>query len=262
MLSEQAVSLPRGSSQTVHRGGDGPPLLWLHGLGGVEPAGPLLEGLIGAGRTVIAPVAPGFADLAELAEIDDVHDLAIHYDDLLDALGLERAAVAGHSFGAMLAAEIAAHYPRRVEQLVLVSPLGLWNDEYPVADLFALTASEMPELLFADPASSAAAGVAAAEGDVEALVALAQSMTTAAKFLWPIPDRGLARRLPRITAPTLVLFGAEDRFVPPRYADDFAAAIPGTRSKLIDGAGHMLPVERPDEVLAAVGEFLGAGATA
>ena len=256
MFSEQTVELPRGLSQLVYRGGDGPPLLWLHGLGGVDRSHPLLEGLAER-HTVFAPLAPGFSNLGELDELDDVHDLAMHYDDLLDVLGLEHAVVAGHSFGAMLAAELAAHYPRRVTALVLISPVGLWNDAYPVADLFALTPSEMPALLYADPSKAPSAPTSAGSApDIEGIIALAQSLTTVAKFLWPIPERGLARRLARISAPTLILFGEDDAVVPPRYAEDFVAAIPGASSKLIAGAGHMVASESPYEVLAAIGGFL------
>jgi pimeloyl-ACP methyl ester carboxylesterase len=255
-LVERTVELPGGASQFVYAAGDGPPLLWLHGIGGIEPSHPLLAHLTER-RTVLAPLAPGFSDLGELAEIDDMHDLAIYYDDLLDALGLDQVMVAGHSFGAMLAAELAAHYPKRIARLVLISPFGLWNDAYPVADLFAHTATQMPALLYADP-SKAPATTAGSDGnvDIEGLVALAQSTTTVAKFMWPIPDRGLTRRLRRITAPTLIVFGEADAFVPPRYAEDFVAGIPNASSQVIPGAGHMVPAEAPAAVAAAIGDFL------
>jgi pimeloyl-ACP methyl ester carboxylesterase len=255
-LNERALQVADGARQLVYEGGEGPPLLWLHGIGGIDPGRPLLERLTER-HTVLAPLAPGFSDLAELSEIDDVHDLAMYYDDLLDALSLDQVAVAGHSFGAMIAAELAAHYPKRVTQLVLISPFGLWNDAYPVADLFRYTVSQMPDLLYANPANApATASANGGEVDVEALVAVAQSMTTIAKFMWPIPDRGLARRLRRITAPTLVVFGEADAFVPPRYADDFVAAIGDSSSTLIAGSGHMAPAEDPDAVLAAIDGFL------
>jgi pimeloyl-ACP methyl ester carboxylesterase len=255
-LNERQVGLAGGARQLVFEGGEGPPLLWLHGIGGIDPVQSLL-GTLAQRHRVIAPLAPGWDDLAELSEIDDVHDLAIHYDDLLDALSLDRVAVAGHSFGAMLAAELASHYPKRVTRLVLISPFGLWNDAYPVADLFALTASEMPGLLYANPAKAPATIAAnGAEADIEALVGFAQSMTTVAKFMWPIPERGLARRLRRISAPTLVVFGEQDAFVPPRYAQDFVAAIPNACSKLIGGAGHMAPAEQAGAVVAAIEGFL------
>jgi pimeloyl-ACP methyl ester carboxylesterase len=258
VLSERLLELPRHPEPLVYEGGDGPPLVWFHGLGGVDPADPVLNGL--AERfAVSAPLTPGFRDLGELDQIDDIHDLAIYYDDLLDALGVEQAVIAGHSFGAMVAAEVAAHYPHRASQVVLVSPFGLWDDARPVADLFALTAGQMPDLLYVDPSKAPSAPDSPdGQPDIEALVALAQSMTTLAKFMWPIPERGLARRLPRITAPALVVYGAQDRFVPVSYADDFVSALGSASSTLVEGAGHMVTIEAPDQVLSVIDEFLGA----
>jgi pimeloyl-ACP methyl ester carboxylesterase len=243
------LALQGGRKQVIYRAGDGPPLVWLHSLYGVEPDKPVILALA-RHFAVYAPLAPGFADLDELGNIRDIHDLALHYDDTFEALGLRGVVVAGHSFGAMIAAEIAAHAPARVGRLILLSALGLWNDVYPVTDLFAVPAAEVPQLLYADPPPSAE------KQDVEASIALIRGMTTVARFLWPIPDRGLSRRLYRVTAPTLIVHGAEDRFVPARYADDFAALLPNASREIIAGAGHMLTVEALDQTLTAIQNFL------
>lgn len=255
-LEKRSLSLPSGRTQVIFEGGDGPALVWLHGLGGVEAADPLLEALA-RDHHVIAPLAPGFNDLEELEGLDSFHDLSLHYDDVLQALGLEAVTLAGESFGGMTAAELAAHYPRRVSRLVLVAPLGLWKDELPVTDLFAVPYTELPELLFADPSRASSTGVSAGTEDVEALVRLAQGMTTVAKFVWPIPDKGLRGRLYRITAPTLVLYGADDAIAPAAYAGEFAQAISGAEAVVIPGAGHMVAWDRPAEAVAAVQRFLG-----
>jgi len=248
MMQSETIALSGDRKQVVYRAGQGPPLVWLHSLYGVEADTAIIEAL--AGRfAVYAPLAPGFADLQELDSIRDIHDLALHYDDTLEALELASPIVAGHSFGAMIGAELAAHVPYRVSRLVLASPLGLWNDAQPVADLFAIPAAQMPTLLYAD---SAHAPGTAAKPDVESIVALAQGMTTVARFLWPIPDRGLSRRLHRVRAPTIVIHGALDRFVPPEYADEFAARIPDASRQLIPGAGHMIFVEAFDASIAAM----------
>jgi pimeloyl-ACP methyl ester carboxylesterase len=147
----------------------------------------------------------------------------------------------------MLAAELAAHYPTRVSRLVLLSPLGLWNDRYPVADLFGLPASEVPKLLYADPARAPSSGNS--KPDVDTVIALTRGMTTVARFLWPIPDRGLARRLRRVRAPTLIIHGEQDRFVPVDYVDDFLRLLPDANRVIIPGAGHMLLAEALDQVI-------------
>jgi pimeloyl-ACP methyl ester carboxylesterase len=252
MLTPDTIELTRGRKQVVYRGGQGPPLVWLHAADGIGDEHPLLDALAES-HSIVAPLAPGFADLDELQHVANVHELAMHYDDLLRALDLDGATVVGHSFGGMLGAELAAHYPDRVHQLVLIAPVGLWNDEYPVADIFAVPLPELPMLLFADPPPPPDPN---AEPDIEAVVGLTRGLATVASFLFPLPDAGLARRLDRISARTLVVFGEEDALVPARYADDFVAGIQGASKVIIPGAGHMVPVERTDEVLAAIEGFL------
>jgi pimeloyl-ACP methyl ester carboxylesterase len=251
-MRPETIRLGGNRQSVIYRGGDGPPLVWLHSLYGVEADAPVIDRL-SERYAVVAPLAPGFADLDELERLRDIHDLALHYDDLLEALQLEHVVAAGHSFGAMIAAELAAHVPNRVSRLVLLSPLGLWHDDYPVADLFGVPPADVPGLLYADPARAPGSGP---QPDVESVIALARGMTTVARFLWPIPDRGLARRLYRVRAPTLVVHGAEDRFVPAAYADDFVALLPNASREIIPAAGHMLTVEALDQTLAVVDRFL------
>ena len=136
-LEQRTCELPGGRSQVVFVAGDGPPLVWLHGINGPEADAAIILAL-SERYQVLAPLAPGFANLDELHELRDIHDLALHYDDVLDALRIEQAVLAGLSFGAMIAAEYAAHYPKRVSRLILISPVGLWNDAYPVADLWSV----------------------------------------------------------------------------------------------------------------------------
>jgi pimeloyl-ACP methyl ester carboxylesterase len=79
----------------------------------------------------------------------------------------------------------------------------------------------------------------------------------AGKILFPIPNRRLAKRLYRLTAETLVLWGAADRLMVPAYAERWKSLIPTARVQTIDGAGHMLPYEQPEAFVRAVGGFLG-----
>jgi pimeloyl-ACP methyl ester carboxylesterase len=252
MLTESRVDLPGSRHAVVYRAGDGPPLVWFHSLYGVEPDAPVIEKLA-EHHEVIAPLAPGFTELEELDDIRDIHDLALHYDDIFAALDLAHVPVAGHSFGAMCAAELVAHAPYRASRLTLLSPLGLWNDNYPVPDLFGLPQPEVPTLLYAHPEN--APGTQNAQRDLETTLALVRGMATVARFLWPIPDRGLSRRLRRITAPTLIVHGERDRFVPVEYADDFVRQLPNAEKRIIPGAGHMLTVEALDETIDAILQF-------
>jgi pimeloyl-ACP methyl ester carboxylesterase len=248
-----------GTGRVLERG-SGEPVIYLHGLTGIGESDPFLSALA-ARSSVIAPVAPGFDDPNDLALLDDVHDLAMHYEDVLDARGLERVALVGHSFGGMIAAELASHYPARVSKLALIAPLGLWDDELRDGDLLGHSVPEMPDLLWADPNSEIAVAASAADlepaAQVERLIAMMQGFAAAAKFIWPLPDKGLTKRLHRITAETLVVWGSGDRVVSPEYAPRFAAAIPSARSTVLEGAGHLATYERPVELAQLIGDFFG-----
>lgn len=266
MLTSERITIPGDRDVEVLRGGSGDPLVYFHAAGGVAPGDPFLASL-SERWSVVAPVHPGFNDLAELDEIRDIHDLALYYDDLFDALGLDGAWVVAHSLGGMFAAELAAHVPHRVAKLVLAAPVGLWNDEYPVTDLFIHFPRDVQNIMWADPESAAAqelaaAAMAAADGaasenpQLAMIISMLQGLAAAGKFMWPLPDKGLARRLRRVKAQTLVVWGADDKLAPARYAADFVAGLADARAEVLEGAGHMVVYERRDEVLGLLESFL------
>jgi pimeloyl-ACP methyl ester carboxylesterase len=257
MFQSEIVRLPGGREVQVYRAGQGPTIVWFHGPHGVRKNDPVIAELAKR-HTVIAPVAPGFNNVDELDDIRDVHDLALYYDDLLESLGLDGVSLVGNSFGAMIAAELAAHVPKRVARLVLISPFGLWRDDHPVADLFARPYATIDSILWkTGEASPAMTDPANFPNDpVEKAVTIVQAMTSVAKFIWPIPDKGLRRRLHRVSAKTLVVFGADDAFVPAIYADEFAVAIPGARKAVIPDAAHMVAYEKTPEVMRLIEQQL------
>ncbi len=259
-MKSETITLSNHRTWQVYSGGAGPALLWLHGVRGVDADDPMLAALEKRYR-ITAPVAPGFNGLDELSQIDNIHELALDYDDLIEGLGLDHVTLVGHSFGAMIAAEIAAHFPHRVSRLVLLAPFGLWNEAYPVADIFAYPAAQFDDILWHDrKARDAFAKPAVDEADIKAaadqMIKVAQSLTAVTKFVWPIPDRGLRRRLPRIGCPTLAVFGARDEIVSARYADDFKSGLRNAQTAVVADAGHMLPYERPQQVIALIDRFL------
>ena len=82
-------------------------------------------------------------------------------------------------------------------------------------------------------------------------------MGVSGKFWWPIPDRGLSRRIHRITAPTLVVWGEADKLIDPAYAADFERLIPNAKAEVLTDAAHLPQLERLDVVGPMVKEFLG-----
>jgi pimeloyl-ACP methyl ester carboxylesterase len=247
------VHLPSGLVADVLVKGSGTPLLFLHpAQGRVWSA--FLDSLAQS-HAVYAPLTPGADEPDELMSFDGFSDLALYYDDLLRALGIDEAIVVGHAFGGMAAAEFAAHCPNRVSALILMDALGLWIDETPVADVHTTHPTALAGLLFADPDSDAAKSVLQKPTPRDRLE-YQLVMGAACHFYWPIPDRDLKRRLYRIAAPTLLVWGADDRVVPPAYADAFAERIRGARKVLIHGAGHFPHLEKTAEVMRAVTSFV------
>ncbi len=88
------------------------------------------------------------------------------------------------------------------------------------------------------------------------MVGNARRLGTAGKILFPIPNRRLSKRLYRLTAPLLLLWGAQDRLIPPLYAKAWSELVPRAHTVLIEDAGHMLPIERPAALADALVSFL------
>jgi pimeloyl-ACP methyl ester carboxylesterase len=242
-------------------GGDGPPLVYLHGPFGPDPWEGYLADLARTHR-VFAPAHPGGRDPADLERLDNVADLLLYYDDLLDAMGLDEVVLVGHSFGGMVAAEFAATFRPRLRKLVLIDPLGLWRDEAPVTDYVLIPPDEQASLLFRDHESPTAQEAFLAPlnfaGGPDAAVRRMMNIASTSHFVWPIPERGLVKRLRRITAPTLIVWGRQDAVADVSYAQDFANGISNAVVRVVDNAGHYAHVEQREQVSAATLEFLGA----
>ena len=201
----------------------------------------------------------GLHDLAEIDEIGNIHELALDYDDLLDHLKLDSAILVGHSFGAMVAAEIAAHFPRRAKKLVLLAPVGIWNEPIrsPTSSP-SLSPWSSPPWHDNDAREALAARRSNEPGrksKPSASSPLPKALLRSPSSTWPIPEKGLKKRLPRIVAPSLAIFG-EDGFESPRYAEDFAAKLPKLETVVVKNAGHMLPYEKTAEVVRMIEKFL------
>lgn len=258
------VELGQGRAPVeVWQAGQGTPLVFLHGAGGLMPDDRFFQALAGQFH-VHAPLLPGYGGSEGEDELKDMLDTTLHTGDVIDALGLTGAALVGHSMGGMIAAELAALAPNDVSRLALIAPAGLWLDDYPVEDLFAKLPFELPELMFHDVAlgeSLLTAGLDLEDPAFlsEFLIGNARRLGMAGKLLFPIPDRGLSRRLHRIKARTLILWGASDRLISPVYGDAFAAAIPNSELEIVAEAGHLVTLEKPGRVVDAIATLVNAG---
>ncbi len=237
-------------------GGSGEPLVFFHGAGGVTADDPLLKELSGRFH-VYAPFLPGYGETEECGTLRDMLDFALHGWDVVEALKLKNPILVGHSMGGMIAAEMAALAPNDVSRLALICPAGLWLEEHPIVDIFSLLPFEMPKYLFHDPEAGAKLMTAGLKMDDPAflqtyLVRNARQLGMAGKLLFPIPERGLAERLYRVKAKTVIVWGESDKLIPPVYGPAFQEKIAGAKLVKVPEAGHMIIAEKPSEVARAV----------
>ncbi len=248
-----------GYATRVWRKGSGPKLGYLAGFGGLPRWMPFLDELAKS-RTVIVPSVPGFPGGDRGHSILDSHlDWMLVMRQLLEKADLEGADIAGSSVGASLAADVAALWPASVRKLALIAPFGLFDEKDPPTDPWAQRADQVAGLMCADPEiykgmKAAPEGANSIEWPIEQV----RASEAAARIFWPLGNTRIEKRLSLIKAPTLLLWGEQDRIMPRSYADKFAKGIAGpTTIKTIAGAGHLAELDKPAETARAILDFLG-----
>ncbi len=246
----------------VKTAGSGPPLVYLHAAGG-PIWDDFVEGLTER-FTVYAPHHPGTGETVResIYAVQSLWDLVLIYDEIFDALGLASVPVVGTSFGGMMACELAAHRPERVSKMVLLDPIGLWRDDAPVAPYMVMSPEKLLATLYKHlDGAPVQKAIKMPDDPKEAAVVTADliwALGATGKFVWPIPDKGLKRRLHRVTADTLIVWGEDDALVSSVYAREFAARIAKARVEIIKDCGHVPQVERLDVLRPMVTNFLAA----
>lgn len=262
-----------GTSVEMLEDGSGPPVVYLHGVYDVHT----FQG--GAFRFheqlarhchLMMPAHPGCGESTGSSDIMNIEDLAFHYLDVLDALKIDAATIVGFCLGGWIAAEMAIRNPERVGRLVMIGAGGLQVKGALNADLFMYSQNrdggimlELRELLFGD-AGGELANAIVPDGRVSVAdeVRRYKGLTIAGRVGWEPPyflDMKLQRRLHRITAPTLLLWGDQDRLIPIANGKAYAAGIPSSALQTIKRAGHSVHIERPEECLELVLPFIATG---
>jgi pimeloyl-ACP methyl ester carboxylesterase len=251
---ERAVT-GHDSTWTYLCAGKGPPVVWLHGLWG-EPGWDLHHQRLAERYTVYAPALPGYHGSSFPQWLVDCEDAATLLIDFLEALKLERPILMGHSLGGWIAAEAAIFRPLHLTGLVLVAPLGIALDWTQAPNIFYYDPMALPRLFFADPALAAARRYVPPPSAWDERLLHNREASMRLAFQPYLHSRRLKERLRFIEAPTLIVWGEQDKILGAEHAREWQARLPRAQAALISAAGHFPHVERPEACLPTLIEFL------
>lgn len=237
--------------------GSGPKIGWLAGFGGLPRWTPFLDELARS-RTVIAPSLPGHPGAIGHNLLDSHLDWLVAVRQLVARSGLEGQDLAGSSVGGSFVAELAALWPASVKRIAMVAPWGLFDEKDPATDPWAQRPDDQAGVLCANPDiwrdfKAVPAGANSVEWPIEQI----RASEAAARIFWPLGNTKLEKRLPLINAPTLLVWGEQDRLMPRSYADRMAGLIPGKpKIATIAGAGHLAELDQPAATAKAILDFM------
>jgi len=243
-----------GIDTVLLEAGSGPTLVYFHGAGtvtGFDFANAWTKKF-----RVLIPHHPGFgASADDAAVITDIHDYVLHYIELFDQLGLARFKLVGQSMGGYIATKFAIEHRGLVEKLALVCPIGVPTAE-PTVDFLKTPPDQLPALLAFDP-QTVIKHLPKGEPSPEFVAERMKEAVTAGRVLGSGTfDPKLPRHMHRITMPTMLIWGNNDKLTPTAQHKAWMRALPRATIRLFDDAGHVVLDEAPAAVT-AIGEFFG-----
>ena len=249
-----------GATVSYMRAGTGPPMLFLHGAGGVDAWMPWMDQLASS-YDLIVPDHPGWGRSDTPEWFDNIHDLAYFYLDFIDALELRDVHLVGNSIGGWIACELAVRNTTKLATLTLVDPAGLRLAGTKRFDIFLGSREENARAVFFDQ-TFAERMIAMPLVDAS-LDMFLKNRYASARVGWQprLYDPHLAKWLHRIDVPTLVIWGDHDRIFPVAMLGEFMRLIPGAKSAVIPDCGHLPHIECTGAFIAALTPFI-AGARA
>ena len=249
--TEGELALATGIVKYLEQG-SGPPVVVLHHSWGSPGWLPFHERLADKHRVVV-PDMPGWGGSERPAWARDPRDIAIMVTRLLVRLELHDVKLVGLGFGGYVAAELATMNPSRLARLVLVGAAGLQPETGEIMDQMMLSHRKYIEESFRDAETYTDYVGEEPPDDIRQLWDLSREMTARVTWKPYMFNRRLEPLLGDLDVPTLIVWGGKDKVVPFECAKQFDAAIPNARIEVVDGAGHVVELEEPDQLAALVG---------
>ena len=256
----QSETVPvAGIALHLARAGSGAPVLVLHhDVGRPEPAP--FDDALARQFSVLAPSHPGYGKSPRPDWMRNVRDVAAVYQWLLGEIAVTRDAgavsVVGLGFGGWIAAEMATLAPRAFRRIVLVGAMGLKPDRGEIADQALVSYIDYVRLGFAD--QRAFDRLFGAEPSTAQLEQWDLNREMTFRIAWKPYMYGptLPHLLGGVATPTLVVWGRDDRIVPLECGERYAKSLPHARLAIVEGAGHFVDMEKPDELAQLVTRFV------
>jgi pimeloyl-ACP methyl ester carboxylesterase len=245
----------RGVKLRMFRGGEGDPVLFLHGAAGLSAWTPFFEA-ISQEHDLIVPEHPGWGKSDDPKWLHAIPDLAMFYLDFIDEIGLKKFHLIGNSLGGWLASEIAMRDSSRLKSLTLIAPAGLRPEGIPSENMFTWTPEQQVRNLFVNQAI-ADRMLSQPLTDEQKQMQLKNQAATA-KYGKPTNfcNPALEKSLHRIAVPSLVVWGDADKVVPAAYAEHWKKHLPNAQVSIIPECGHLPHAEKAPVVAEQVAKFL------
>ena len=247
-----------GTRLQMRKGGSGAPLLVLHGAGG-HPGWQRYHRELSQRFTVYAPSHPGYDQSTRPGWINTMNDMAHFYRQAMEELGLVPVHLMGFSMGGWLAAEIAAMCPPYLKSLVLVDAAGIKPEVGDIAEILMVSQDVVKKLRFYDPTQVP---------DYEALVNRQltpeeeavqwRNREMTSRLCWKpyFHNPALPAYLRGVKTPTLIVWGKQDAIVPLNCGELYHRALTNSTLHVIERCGHSPVLEKPQEFMNTVTEFL------
>ncbi len=248
-----------GTALHVARAGTGAPLVVLHHDIGSPARLPFYDALA-RHFTVLVPSHPGYDGSERPAFLRSVRDVAVVYQGLLGARALTRepgrVSLVGLGFGGWIAAEMATMAPRAFRRLVLVGAMGIKPERGEIADQALLSYIDYVRRGFAD--QGVFDRLFGAEPPTATLEQWDLNREMTFRIAWKpyMYNPTLPHLLGGVATPTLVVWGRDDRIVPLECGERYTKALPRSRLEIVEGAGHFVAMEKPEELARLVTRFV------
>jgi pimeloyl-ACP methyl ester carboxylesterase len=244
-----------GVALRLRRAGAGPPVLALHHDVGV-PERAIFHDSLASRFTVLAPSHPGYDGSERPEWLRSPRDIAVVYLRLLAELGVGPASLIGLGFGGWIAAEMATMSPLAFRRLVLVGAMGFRPELGAIADQALLSYIDYVRLGFADQSAfDRLFGAAPSTSQLEQWD-LNREMTFRIAWKPYMYNPTLPHLLGGLATPSLIVWGRDDRIVPSECGERYAKTLARARLAVVEGAGHFVEMEKPQELSELVTAFL------